>query len=930
MGFAEAFLTERPQDGLDAVQARLRKGKQLHEQFANYFKERAHIEDMYAKNITKAFQKHFVTDMQALGTFTAPWEKLSAESLELATLHGQFSLRISTEIEKPLRDFTRTHPDWQNLALAETNCNRIAKEFDEKQVKVAKYTKAVERVSGKKADATEQKLMDYTKQLDSTKTAWRLEGPVVLQKYQDVDHGRLEHLKSIVSAFEAMQNETALQIAEMSGRTAGSVAEFDPVMDVELYSSEMSINMHCKGYGFVVESEVVGSSQIDSFFFFFFFFFWLNLALEQPDNKSVVSAASHRSNGDTVGSMDARRTNGAHKRGLTGSSQISNVSYSTDRSFQQSKSGSLEQTRPSDPQEHIRSTSSVLGSALDVPTGSTHSQLDAEGFTIPPSDNSPWSDAGVSSTYDDERSETSSFSQQPKMQMEIRQDSVSESNDEARAALERVASTLKQTKTISRRHPGRREVRSMYQSEDTSSAYNSFHSSPLSTGFTSDTSREPSSSTPPSMNSPGSRVFFNNSASQLQTSGAHTPTLSRASTLGLPASASSPSQPHSSHSIPPPTPPLSNAHIAGTTLAPISILGAGQALAAEPESLTSAPTSPIKAAHTTTAQDHPLGSAPEGANGQKQHWVVSVIEKVHAHTQAGEISKMMVTGEVILTLEGTEIDPALTRTKRALLRLEHLESLEKHVPNPAYLSPVEATAITEEGHAQQGSYWVNLESLAQAMHQHHIAGGGSGVVVLKYQVRTTEEESRQTMIPLLIHPAWKCEAHQTSLLINYKTNAHCKLATRAVDEEESAAGAKPMAMSEVSFLVPVSGDVTNVQSRPTGVWNAESNKMFWDVENLLLKGEHAFEPKKLLARFELNTTGENAGPSQPSATAVKFRIQDQLLSDLTVLLERVNEDENEATGEATTEDQEEKKESSLVAFGSVRLQVQSGRYLALA
>lgn len=41
--------------------------------------------------------------------------------------------------------------------------------------------------------------------------------------------------------------------------------------------------------------------------------------------------------------------------------------------------------------------------------------------------------------------------------MEIRQDSVSESNDDARAALERVTSTLKQTKTISRRHPGRRE-----------------------------------------------------------------------------------------------------------------------------------------------------------------------------------------------------------------------------------------------------------------------------------------------------------------------------------------------------------------------------------------------------------------------------------------------------------------------------------------
>ena len=51
-----------------------------------------------------------------------------------------------------------------------------------------------------------------------------------------------------------------------------------------------------------------------------------------------------------------------------------------------------------------------------------------------------------------------SFSQAPnKMQMEIKKDTVQESNDEARAALERVTSTLKQSKTVSRRHPGRRE-----------------------------------------------------------------------------------------------------------------------------------------------------------------------------------------------------------------------------------------------------------------------------------------------------------------------------------------------------------------------------------------------------------------------------------------------------------------------------------------
>lgn len=148
----------------------------------------AHIEDMYAKSITKAFQKHFVTDPQALGyvclsaivlkwiwlplriengyemywksrkkmtshvchwrqclsllsplivfffpwlsTFTAPWEKLNAETVELATLHGQYSLRISNEIERPMRDFAKNHPEWQNIALVRPSSPCSCPEFD--------------------------------------------------------------------------------------------------------------------------------------------------------------------------------------------------------------------------------------------------------------------------------------------------------------------------------------------------------------------------------------------------------------------------------------------------------------------------------------------------------------------------------------------------------------------------------------------------------------------------------------------------------------------------------------------------------------------------------------------------------------------------------------------------------------------------------
>lgn len=400
------------------------------------------------------------------------------------------------------------------------------------------------------------------------------------------------------------------------------------------------------------------------------------------------------------------------------------------------------------------------------------------------------------------------------------------------------------------------------------------------------------------MNSPGSRAFFNTSASHLQTS-TLTPGMARASTLGLPAS-SSPVQSQLSHSLPP-TPALIVANGSGSSsgLSPIAVLGTGQPLATELESTgtsingSSVPTSPISPTHSGAL----LGA------GQPQKWVASVIEKIHVHAQSGEVSKMMVTGEVILNLEGTEVDPEGS-VKKALLRLDQLQSLDKHVPNPAYLSPKEGV---------EGAYWVNLEALSQAMQQNGV-GQGHGVVVLKYQVKTTEEDARQRMVPLMIQPAWKCEAHQTSLLINYKANAQCKLS-----QTQQEGGVQ---LSEVSFLVPVSGEVTNVQSRPTGVWNSESNKMFWDVDNVTMSST-APEPHKLLARFEMNPAG---GASQPSATAVKFRVQGQLLSDLLVTLEK-EKDTTVAEGEA---EEAAVEEVERVAFGSVRLQVQSGRYLATA
>lgn len=55
--YVDTFLTARPKDGIDAVQERLRNGRLLDEELAQYFRERAQIEDQYAKSLIKASKK---------------------------------------------------------------------------------------------------------------------------------------------------------------------------------------------------------------------------------------------------------------------------------------------------------------------------------------------------------------------------------------------------------------------------------------------------------------------------------------------------------------------------------------------------------------------------------------------------------------------------------------------------------------------------------------------------------------------------------------------------------------------------------------------------------------------------------------------------------------------------------------------------------
>lgn len=113
-----------------------------------------------------------------------------------------------------------------------------------------------------------------------------------------------------------------------------------------------------------------------------------------------------------------------------------------------------------------------------------------------------------------------------------------------------------------------------------------------------------------------------------------------------------------------------------------------------------------------------------------------------------------------------------------------------------------------------------------------------------------------TSLPLIPVAYWKCEPDTTDLRLEY--------------EYVGSALSKPLPLTQVQFLVPVNGGVTNVQSMPEGIWSPQHQKMLWKLSELK---SGAGSKGNLKARFNLG-----AGPSTPTSVAVQFLCDGTILS----------------------------------------------------
>ncbi|XP_058290210.1 F-BAR domain only protein 2 isoform X2 [Hylobates moloch] len=235
---------------------------------------------------------------------------------------------------------------------------------------------------------------------------------------------------------------------------------------------------------------------------------------------------------------------------------------------------------------------------------------------------------------------------------------------------------------------------------------------------------------------------------------------------------------------------------------------------------------------------------------------VALTESVNAYFKGADPTKCIVkiTGDMTMSFPSGIIKVFTSNPTPAVLcfRVKNISRLEQILPNAqlVFSDPSQCDSNTKD-------FWMNMQAVTvylKKLSEQNPAASYYNVDVLKYQVSSNGIQST----PLNLATYWKCSASTTDLRVDYKYNPEAMVA--------------PSVLSNIQVVVPVDGGVTNMQSLPPAIWNAEQMKAFWKLSSISEKSENGGSGS-LRAKFDLSE-----GPSKPTTLAVQFLSEGSTLS----------------------------------------------------
>ncbi|XP_031664700.1 F-BAR domain only protein 2 isoform X7 [Oncorhynchus kisutch] len=857
--FLENFWGEK-NNGFDVLYHNMKHGQISSKELTDFIRERATIEEVYARSMTKLAKS--AGNFSQLGTFAPVWDVFKTSTEKLASCHLELVRKLQElikDVQKYVDDQAKVHKKTKEevastngavqtiqttgVALQKSKENYNAKTVDQERLRKEGATQREVDKAGVKAKKATEAYKGLVEKYATAKSEFEQKMAETAQKFQNIEESHIVHMKDIIQSYAQSVDETHVQIGEVHTEFLGNM-ENTSVESLILKLAES------KGTG----KERPGPIEFEE----------CNTAIAtegaKPRKRKTYAFPGRRKDNKDTDSTESTEVEAANNANGAPPGYYGTIDFQN----------------------------------ANVPT------VDEDGFCIRPEDRNE-NDAKENSFYSSSDSEDED--EPRKFRVEIKPVAPNNGTHQSRATIDELKASIG---NISLSPPTTGQLRR------NQSRLLGVYSTP---GLGSQMPGDELGKTriPASFND--SRTAFNIDLLSLDPFG---PTLGGSSSSTVPALAR-PNTPLAGALVPPPRPSsrpkLPTGKLTGITeiVRPFSppktlsnaslSLAAPLARAESSSSLSS--TASLSASNTpTVGSEHTFRlsrSSPEpefllspsplfllsqkddGFIGKLPTFekrcetpagtsrgpspvtlasqdalpiAVAFTESVNAYFKGADPTKCIVkiTGDMTLSFPMGIIKVFTSNPSPAVLtfKLKSTSKLEQILPNQTLLfsDPSQSDTNTKD-------FWFNMQALTSYLRkasEQNPAASYYNVDILKYQVSSNGIQST----PLNLAVYWKCTPTTTDLRLDYRYNPESMLC--------------PGPLSNVQVLVPVDGEVINMQSLPNAVWNSELNKSLWKLSDISEKSDNEGSGS-LRAKFELSD-----GPSTPTTLAVQFMSEGSTLS----------------------------------------------------
>ena len=227
--YAHAFLPAyRPSDVSSILRGRLGSAEVLNSDIADWFHERARIEELYSAELEKLSQRsvHLLEN----GSLENVWKDLEKSTRESSRGSQVFATRIRQDVEQPIRQFVKT-TQW-------TDVKGLHDMFDSLAESYSSYEQQLEKLH-RKPGKNQQQMNIAQHSLDETRSQWESQAPYVLEQIQTADEGRLAYLKSALTTFVTVEEDRYKMSLKESEVILNSVLSFEPSNEVSAFANQV-------------------------------------------------------------------------------------------------------------------------------------------------------------------------------------------------------------------------------------------------------------------------------------------------------------------------------------------------------------------------------------------------------------------------------------------------------------------------------------------------------------------------------------------------------------------------------------------------------------------------------------------------------------------------------------------------------------------